>query len=169
MVDVVDRSTRSRMMAGIQGKNTRPELTIRRGLHAAGFRYRLHSAKLPGKPDLVFPGRKSVIFVNGCFWHGHRCHLFKWPSTRRQWWRDKINATRRRDRKVVRQLHDMGWRVLVIWECALKGKQRLPATTVIEQAVEWLGYTDRATVRIGKNQINQHEIRGTTGRVRKKK
>lgn len=138
MVDVVDPKTRSRMMSGIQGKNTRPEIIVRQGLHAAGFRYRLHGKDLPGRPDLVFRSRRAVIFVNGCFWHGHRCHLFKWPSTRQEWWREKINGTRRRDRKAVRLLRQQGWRVFSVWECALKGKSRLALEEVIRHTASWL-------------------------------
>ena len=149
MVDVVSQETRSRMMAGITGKDTRPEVLIRQGLHARGFRFRLHQQDLPGKPDLVFASRRSVIFVNGCFWHGHGCHLFKWPSTRREWWRDKINGTRRRDRRAIRELTADDWRVLTIWECALKGKTRRPHETVINQVARWLD---------GKKPV--HEITG---------
>ena len=149
MVDVVSRETRSRMMAGITGKDTRPEVLIRKGLHARGLRFRLHQPGLPGRPDLVFASRRSVIFVNGCFWHGHRCHLFKWPATRQEWWRDKIKATRRRDRRVIRELISDDWRVLTIWECALKGKTRRPHETVINLAARWLD---------GKKPI--HEITG---------
>lgn len=90
MADVVTPEKRSKMMSGIQGKNTKPELTIRKGLHALGFRYRLHGKTLPGKPDLVFPKYKAVIFIHGCFWHAHHCHLFKWPSTRVDFWQEKI-------------------------------------------------------------------------------
>lgn len=138
MADVVDKATRSRMMSGIQGKNTRPEILVRQGLHAAGFRFRLHGKKLPGRPDLVFRSRQAVIFVNGCFWHGHQCHLFKWPSTRKQWWRDKIQGTRQRDHLANDQLTELDWRVLTIWECALKGKHRLPIQQVIDDAARWL-------------------------------
>ncbi len=138
MTDVVDRKTRSRMMAGIRGKDTRPEMLIRQGLHRAGFRYRLHNARLPGRPDLVFSSRHAVILINGCFWHGHPCHLFKWPSTRRHWWRDKINGTRRRDRQAMKQLLIADWRVLTIWECALKGNTRRPLEHVISQTIRWL-------------------------------
>lgn len=138
MTDVVDRQTRSRMMAGIQGKHTRPERQIRSGLHALGYRYRLHAPDLPGKPDLVFRSRQAVIFVNGCFWHGHSCHLFKWPATRQEWWRDKIGATQQRDRNVRQRLRKQGWRILTVWECALKGKCRLPPDRVLQQIARWL-------------------------------
>ena len=126
------------MMAGITGKNTKPELIVRKGLHAMGFRYRLHAPNLPGKPDLVFPRYKAVIFVNGCFWHGHGCHLFKWPSTRKVFWKEKITGTMERDKRKLAALLCEGWRTLVIWECALKGKSRLPTETVISAAAGWL-------------------------------
>lgn len=138
MVDVVDTATRSRMMAGIRGKNTRPELIIRRGLHAQGFRYRLHSPGLPGKPDLVFPGRRAVILVHGCFWHGHDCHLFRWPSSRVEFWKRKIIRNREKDIETLVALREEGWRVLVIWECALKGRTRRPDGEVIKEAAGWL-------------------------------
>ena len=138
MVDVVTPEKRSQMMAGIGGKNTKPELIIRKGLHAKGYRYRLHVRSLPGKPDIVFPRYKAVIFVNGCFWHGHGCHLFKWPSTREQFWKDKILGTVERDKGKLEALQLAGWRTLTIWECALKGKSRLQIDTVIEAAADWL-------------------------------
>src|SRR3954470_16295918 len=90
MADVVSSGVRSRMMAGIRGTNTAPEMILRRALHAEGFRYRLHDRRLPGKPDMVFPRHHAVIFAHGCFWHGHDCHLFKWPSTRPEFWQTKI-------------------------------------------------------------------------------
>lgn len=138
MTDIVDTATRSRLMSGIGARNTRPELQIRSLLHRAGYRYRLHHPGLPGKPDLVFVSRRAVIFVNGCFWHGHRCHLFKWPATRRQWWRDKINATRRRDQRVIQRLIEDDWRVLTVWECALKGRTRHAPEVVAERLGRWL-------------------------------
>lgn len=138
MVDVVDKKARSKMMTGIKGKNTKPELIVRRGLHRLGFRYRLHSRKLPGKPDLVFTRYKAIILVNGCFWHQHDCHLFKWPSTRKAFWRNKITGNKQRDLLNRERYRQSGWRVLVIWECALKGKTRQPVNEVIQAAAEWL-------------------------------
>ena len=160
MADVVNPETRSRMMAGIQGKNTQPEMVIRSGLHALGYRFRLHSRGLPGRPDLVFRSRRAVIFVNGCFWHGHDCHLFKWPSTRRDFWRAKINGTRLRDCRAIRLLHQDDWRVLTIWECALKGKLRLPIEETIQFAARWLDGTD-----------DEGQLSGRSGasRIRRKK
>jgi len=134
MVDVVDAATRSRMMSGIKGKNTKPELLIRSALHRRGFRFRLHDKKLPSKPDLVLPKYNAVIQIHGCFWHGHDCHLFKLPSTRTDFWREKIAGNVARDEKSLALLQAQGWRVLVIYECALKGKTRLP----FEALVDWI-------------------------------
>jgi len=138
MPDVVDRETRSRMMSGIRGQDTRLELIVRRNLHAMGFRYRLHGKRLPGKPDLVFPKYHAVIFINGCFWHGHDCHLFRWPSTRHEFWHNKIGRTIERDQENNAALIDAGWRVLWIWECAIKGRGKLPLESVIRNAADWL-------------------------------
>ena len=138
MVDVVSPATRSRMMAGIKGKNTRPELVVRKALHALGFRYRLHDSRLPGKPDLVFPGRNVVILIHGCFWQGHDCHLFKWPSSRKEFWRKKITRNQEKDSESLSALRKGGWRVLTLWECALKGRTRLPFERTIDKIVLWL-------------------------------
>lgn len=138
MPDVVDSATRSRMMAGIRGQNTQPELLIRKLLHAQGFRYRLHYKSLPGRPDLVFPSRKAVILVNGCFWHGHDCRLFKWPATRKQFWKEKISSNVERDARNRVKYQASGWRTLIIWECALKGRTAWPIEVVIDWAAQWL-------------------------------
>ena len=138
MADVVSPQTRSRMMAGIRGKDTRPEWDIRSGLHRRGLRYRLHDRALPGKPDMVFHNHRAVIFVNGCFWHGHDCPLFKWPSTRPGFWREKINKNRMRDRHVRQELDLLGWRQARVWECALKGKQRRDLEAVLDELAEWI-------------------------------
>ena len=138
MPDVVDPKTRSWMMAGIRGKDTQPELLLRRALHSRGFRYRLHDAKLPGKPDIVFPKKHAVIQVHGCFWHCHNCHLFKWPSSRIDFWRAKITRNSEKDAEVNRALVRAGWRILTVWECALKGRNRLPLNKVIDETVAWL-------------------------------
>lgn len=138
MADVVTSEKRSQMMAGIGGKNTRPELVIRKALHALGFRYRLHDSKFPGNPDLVLPRYKAVIFVNGCFWHCHNCHLFHWPATRPEFWRDKITGNAKRDHDNLALIRERGWKALTIWECAIKGKAKLPLNEVIEIASEWI-------------------------------
>ena len=103
-----------------------------------GFRYKLHDKSLPGKPDLVFPRYRAVIFVNGCFWHGHDCHLFKWPKSRKDFWREKIKSNIDRDRLVTSQLKEQGWRVLRVWECALKGRTRIGLDEVLEDSALWL-------------------------------
>lgn len=136
--DRVSAATRSRMMAGIKGKNTKPELAIRSALHRRRFRFRLHHRDLPGKPDLVFPGRNAVLFVHGCFWHGHDCHLFRWPKSREEFWREKIGKNIARDQHQRKALAEAGWRIGTIWEYALKGKTRLPFESVVDQCAIWL-------------------------------
>lgn len=124
-------------MARIRGKDTKPELLIRRGLHARGFRYRLH-AKLPGRPDIVLPARRAAIFVHGCFWHGHDCPLFRLPGTRTDFWREKIAGNRARDSAAIEQLHRAGWRTLTIWECSVRGTGRRDPQEVLDEAAIWL-------------------------------
>ncbi|MBB3915576.1 very short patch repair endonuclease [Rhizobium fabae] len=138
MADIVSPEKRSAMMAGIRGKDTKPEIAIRKALFALGWRYRIHDRRLPGKPDMVFPKRKAVIFIEGCFWHGHDCHLFKMPSSRPDFWHTKIDSNRQRDVRVRIELQKLGWRYLTVWECALKGRTRLPFPALIDTIVEWL-------------------------------
>jgi DNA mismatch endonuclease (patch repair protein) len=138
LADVHDKATRSRNMAAIRGADTKPEMMIRRGLHARGFRFRLHDRKLPGSPDLIFPKYRAVLFVHGCFWHGHNCHLFKWPGTREEFWRAKISANVARDKTSSEVLHRAGWRTGIVWECALKGRQRRPSEDVLNTVSGWL-------------------------------
>lgn len=151
MADLVSKKTRSRMMSGIRGKDTKPELLIRSGLHRRGFRYRLHYGELPGKPDLVFPKYRAIILVNGCFWHGHDCDLFKWPGTRPDFWRNKIGSNQIRDQRNMATYLGHGWRTLVIWECALKGARKLDTEKVIDLAARWL-----------KSKTTSGEIKGQT-------
>ena len=121
MVDVVDKVTRSRMMSGIQGMNTKPELLVRKYLHGRGLRFRLHAKELPGKPDLVFPKYKTVVFVHGCFWHRHSgCKFATTPSTREHFWTNKLSENVARDSYQISALGELGWRVLVVWECELR-------------------------------------------------
>ncbi|WP_397471251.1 very short patch repair endonuclease [Rheinheimera sp.] len=138
MADVHSKAARSKNMAAIKARNTRPEMLVRRALHQAGFRYRLHVAGLPGKPDLVFPRYKAVIFVQGCFWHQHQCAIFHWPKTRTEWWRQKISANRAHDEAVQDKLRELGWRVMLVWECVLKGKNKMPADQLIADISHWL-------------------------------
>ncbi|MEW6119560.1 MAG: very short patch repair endonuclease [Pseudomonadota bacterium] len=138
MADVVDPATRSRMMSGIRGKNTRPEIAIRKEMFRRGFRYRLHAKELPGKPDIVFPRFRAVVFVHGCFWHGHDCPLFKLPSTRPEFWREKIDRNRQNDRKTIDALLSSGWRVATIWECSMRGKKERELSSVVDVLQSWL-------------------------------
>jgi DNA mismatch endonuclease (patch repair protein) len=121
MTDFVDRATRSRMMSGVRGRNTRPEMAVRRHLHAAGLRFRLHRRDLPGTPDIVLPRRKVAIFVHGCFWHRHEgCPRATTPSSNVEFWRKKFADNVARDARNRAALQAMGWRVVVVWECELK-------------------------------------------------
>lgn len=137
MTDVTDAATRSRMMAGIQAKNTLPERFVRKALHGIGFRYRLGGKGLPGKPDIVFPKKRIVIFVHGCFWHMHECKYFKWPATNPQFWREKLEGNAQRDQRVAIELQSKAWTVLTVWECELKeSKYQMPNSAVLAIAAK---------------------------------
>jgi len=138
LTDIVDKKTRSRMMSGIKGADTKPEMLVRKGLHAKGFRYRLHEKNLPGRPDLYFPKFKAVIQVNGCFWHKHHCKYFKLPSSRPEFWRKKLEANAVRDERNQYQLSEQGYRTLIIWECAFRGQPERVAKEVLSVAAGWL-------------------------------
>ena len=138
MADIVDPATRSRMMAGIRSANTKPELTIRHALYRLGLRYRLHSKKVPGRPDMVFASHRAAIFVHGCFWHGHDCSFFRMPTTRPEFWLAKITANRKRDAQVATALSEAGWRQLTIWECAIRGKKPEAVANVVTRAARWV-------------------------------
>lgn len=138
MTDIVDSATRSRMMAGIRGRNTKPERLVRTTLHSLGFRYRLHDPKVYGRPDLVFPKYHAVLFIHGCFWHGHNCSLFRYPETRKVFWEEKIRRNRERDDEVRKVLSGSGWRIGIVWECALKGKYRLGLEETVDRIILWL-------------------------------
>lgn len=121
MTDVHDKQTRTYNMSRIKGKNTKPEMLVRKFLFSKGFRFRLHVKNLPGKPDIVLPKYKTVIFINGCFWHGHvGCKYFVIPKTRTDWWLDKINGNKQRDGENFLTLSQMGWKIVTIFECKLK-------------------------------------------------
>ena len=125
MADLHEAKIRSYNMSQIKAKNTKPELVVRKFLFANGFRYRLNQKDLPGKPDIVLKKYKTAIFVNGCFWHGHKgCKYFVLPKTRTEWWLQKIKGTQKRDRKAEIELNILGWRVITIWECELKPKKK---------------------------------------------
>ena len=121
MADVHSKETRSYNMSRIKGKNTKPELIVRSFLHQNGYRYRLHSKYLPGTPDIVLKKYRTVVFVHGCFWHGHEgCKYFVVPKTRTQWWLDKINRNKAKDAESYETLIDQNWKIIIIWECELK-------------------------------------------------
>lgn len=138
MIDVVDPATRSRMMSGIRGNNTRPEIFLRHALHALGLRYRLGGRGLPGRPDLVFPSLKAVVFVHGCFWHRHHCSYFKWPGTNKEFWETKLNGNAERDTRVEAHLRELGWKVLVVWECELRQTRYSLPNSVVDRVAKQL-------------------------------
>jgi DNA mismatch endonuclease, patch repair protein len=135
MIDIVDQKTRSRMMSGIRGKNTKPEVVLRKKLHAMGFRFNLHRRDLPGCPDIVLPKHNASIFVHGCYWHRHDgCHLATNPASNADFWQMKFTANRERDARNLQDLAAMGWRLAVVWECSLR---KDPDSTAIAVA-DWL-------------------------------
>ena len=138
MTDFVTQEVRSWMMSNVRGKNTQLELLIRRGLHAAGFRFRIHARILPGKPDIVLPKYRAVVFVHGCFWHGHNCPKFSWPQSNTGFWQRKLQRNFEVDKKNREELFQLGWRQLIIWECAIRGKSRLELSQIIEHIAQWL-------------------------------
>jgi DNA mismatch endonuclease (patch repair protein) len=138
VADIVDSAVRSRMMRAIGSKNTKQEVSLRKLLHRKGFRYRLHSRNVPGKPDIVFPAHRAVVFVHGCFWHGHDCSLFRLPGTRPEFWSAKIARNGQRDSEVLGQLDSLGWRHLVVWECAIRGQGKSALETTADRVAAWL-------------------------------
>lgn len=121
MADIIGPKQRSALMSRIRGSDTKIEVEVRKGLHALGFRYRLGGAGLPGRPDIVLPKFRTVVFVHGCFWHQHDCHLFRLPKTRTGFWKAKVDANRARDTRVSSELEAMDWHVETVWECQLRG------------------------------------------------
>jgi len=150
VTDVLTPDQRRLNMSRIRARDTKPEMLIRRGLHARGLRYRLHDRSLPGRPDLVFSRRAVAVFVHGCFWHLHGCALSKLPSARQSFWRKKLEQNAARDLKNIEALQACGWRVLVIWECAMRGAGRLNSSEML----------DVATGFITTGVSNYQEIRG---------
>ena len=139
MADVHTKEVRSYNMSQIRSKNTKPELVVRKYLFTKGFRYRLHSKDLPGKPDIVLPKYRTVIFVHGCFWHGHEgCKYFVVPKTNTQWWTDKITGNNAKDKKAIKALKKDGWKVIVIWECNLKPAKVEPTLLSLLKKLGWI-------------------------------
>ena len=138
MVDTVDRQTRSRIMASVRGRDTRPEMFVRRGLHRLGFRFRVDSRDMPGSPDLKLTRHRAVIFVHGCFWHRHDgCRYASMPRSNVDFWVEKFTRNVERDRENERQLLKMGWRVIVVWECTLR-RRNVDRARPIEQLADWV-------------------------------
>jgi DNA mismatch endonuclease (patch repair protein) len=156
MVDVLTPAQRHLNMSRIRGRDTKPEMMIRRGLHAIGFRYRLQDRTLPGRPDLIFARHRAVIFVHGCFWHGHDCPLFKLPVTQRDFWKEKISSNRARDKKVEEALLEQGWRVAVVWECSLKGRGKKSTGEVMRQCSSFLLSSEIAYLCIRGREPSEH-------------
>jgi DNA mismatch endonuclease (patch repair protein) len=136
--DPLTPEQRQRNMSQIRSRNTKPELIVRRALHAAGFRYRLHDRRLPGTPDIVMPRKGSVIQVHGCFWHGHGCPRSVTPSSNRDFWIEKINRNLSRDRATETALLNLGWRVFTVWECSLTGQARRSREALVQSIRDWL-------------------------------
>lgn len=158
MVDIVDKASRSRMMSGIRGKNTRPEMYLRKGLYDLGYRYRLHAKKIIGKPDIVLPKYKALIEIYGCFWHGHGCRYFKLPSTNTSFWENKITANQNRDKRNLGRQMKAGWRCLVVWECAIRMTQSTSsAFDVVSLAAQWL-QGHGGTAIIGEQGLCEHPV-----------
>jgi DNA mismatch endonuclease (patch repair protein) len=150
-MDVLTADQRHNNMSRIRGRNTRPELVLRKGLHARGLRFRLHVKDLPGKPDLVFPRFHVVMFVHGCFWHGHDCPLFKVPGTRTGFWLTKIGTNRTRDERNCHSLAAAGWRILTVWECSLRGPAKLGLGEVLDLCQTYLTSGEQRSFRIAGN------------------
>ncbi|MDV6344780.1 very short patch repair endonuclease [Nitrosomonas sp. Is37] len=139
MVDRVDKDTRSRIMAKVQGKNTKPELRLRQALFSLGFRFRLHAKHLPGTPDLTFPRYRVALFVNGCFWHWHGCKHSRLPASNLVYWENKIVKNQLRDRANYEKLLSMGWRVIVVWECSLEKEKINETIRRVEEKIKCKG------------------------------
>ena len=152
-MDTVDKATRSRIMASVGQKDTGPEISLRSALHKRGLRYRLHDRNLPGSPDLVFPRFLAVIFVHGCYWHSHGCYRSTVPKTRRKFWSKKFEDNKERDERKIRQLLEEGWRVLIVWECALVGKSSRSIDCIADVVCAWLDSADaRGEISGGTNE-----------------
>ena len=167
MADTVDKATRSRMMSSVLSKNTKLELEVRRRLFAMGFRYRVHAKSLPGTPDMVFPRYRAVLFVHGCFWHHHGCHLSTLPTTRRLWWKKKLERNMKHDSEVVSELRNLGWRILLIWECGFR-KPRTDRAEALDRIVERAGNflkSDRTRLEIPRLPRDRKSDKSGNGRT----
>lgn len=153
MADTFTQKERSNLMSRIGSKDTKPEMKIRKGLHAMGFRYSLHDKNLPGKPDMKLPKYNALIEINGCFWHGHGCTSFHLPKSREEYWHNKIKKNQKRDKENVKKLLNLGWRVLIIWGCSMRGKYSYDLIDVLEKTEKWL-ISDKKFAEISENCSN---------------
>lgn len=144
MTDIMSAAKRSALMQRIRSKNTTPERVVRSALHSRGLRYRLHTRVLGTRPDLVFRSKRIAVFVHGCFWHGHDCHLFRLPKSQSEFWRSKISGNRQRDRRVTRTLLREGWCVATVWECALRQRTREQIDHALTRLENWIRTSRRA-------------------------
>lgn len=151
MADRISPEARSRLMTRVKRSDTKPELVVRKLMHARGWRYRLHVKGMPGTPDMVFPSRRAVLFVNGCFWHGHTCRLGRLPSSRPEFWGPKIQANRERDGRKITQLVSEGWRVMTVWQCSLNKPE-----VVLPQIEGFL----RSTANVAETAAMTYPLRG---------
>jgi DNA mismatch endonuclease (patch repair protein) len=165
VTDVVDAPTRSRMMAGIQGKNTKPEIAVRKGLHRMGLRFRLGGSALPGRPDLVLARHRTVVFVHGCFWHAHDCGAFNLPTSNADFWQEKLHKNVMRDRTRIDELRALDWRVLVIWECATRIATENGRTDLYRLARDWIVNYDSVYLELFRGKGNAISKRQTTARA----
>ena len=150
MPDTLTVTERSRRMAGVPQRDTKIERAVRSLLHRAGFRFRLTDRSLPGSPDIVLPRWRVAIFVNGCFWHGHDCHLYRLPTTRTEFWRAKTVANVERDERANRELSVAGWRIITVWQCSLKGKTRLTSEELSAALVSAISCNTRCIELCGR-------------------
>lgn len=158
MADVHSPEIRRKNMQAIRAENTAPEHRVRKLLHRLGFRFRLHDKKLPSKPDIVLAKYNAVVLVHGCFWHGHNCHLFKLPKTRTDFWEKKIADNRFRDQAQIKKLEALGYRVMVIWECALKGRSKLTDVLLEENLAGWLIEKKNSSELSGADAANSERL-----------
>lgn len=158
MPDVHTPEVRSKNMRAIRCRDTKPEIWLRKSLHSLGLRYRVSAKELPGKPDLLFPKFKAVIFVNGCFWHAHNCHYFRLPSTRKDFWAKKLGENVRRDERNIKMLLEKGYRVLIVWECAIKGRHKIKSDQLIAAVSEWIKHSACSGCVDGKGLTDVREI-----------
>jgi len=155
-MDTVDKKTRSKIMSKVGQKSTGPETKLRKALFARGYRYRINVKKLPGSPDIVLPKYKVVIFVHGCFWHRHEgCRYATMPKTRVEFWTKKFKANVERDRRNVEKLLKDGWRVAIVWECAVKEKDETKFTEVVDELEKWIEDESRSFLELPRNLFSE--------------